>query len=96
MCVRQAHRCSSVHGHNKRCYSGLVLKCSELVDEVAGGAAEPVKPPQDERVRKSKLIQWLVGIGPQATGSRNSVDEHPVAPGGLERVDMWRVVLVSR
>ena len=60
----------------------------QLVDEVPDGSTEPVESPDDEGVAGAELVEELVELGPVLQRPGHGVDEHAVAAGGVERVDL--------
>ena len=71
------------------------LEDVNLVDEVADGAAEPVKPPHDKGVAVSGVVQQLGELGALGECAGAGVGEDPVAAPASERVDLHPGVLVT-
>jgi hypothetical protein len=65
------------------------------VDQVPEGAAEAVELPDDERVAGTQLVQDLGEGGAVGAGTAGGLDKHPIAAGGLQRVDLKLGLLVG-
>ena len=52
------------------------------------GSTEPVESPDDESVAGAELVEELVELGPVLQRPGHGVDEHAVAAGGAQRVDL--------
>ena len=65
------------------------------VDQVAQGPAEPVEFPDDQGAAGAELVQDLLEQWAVGHGAASGLDEHPVAAGTLERVDLQVRLLVG-
>jgi hypothetical protein len=57
----------------------LVVEGVQLIEEVPDRPAEPIEPPDDERVVRADLVEELVEFGAVLKRPRHDVNEHPVA-----------------
>jgi hypothetical protein len=65
------------------------------VDQVAQGAAQAVEFPDDRGIAGAQLVQDLVEGGAVGAGAAGRLGEHPIAAGGLQRVDLELWLLIG-
>jgi hypothetical protein len=58
-------------------------------------AAEAVQLPDDQSVAQPELVEELLEGGPVGAGAAGGLGEHPIAAGGLQRVDLEVGLLVD-
>ena len=65
------------------------------VDQMPQGPTEPIQLPDDQGVAGAQLVQDLLKDWPVGAGAAGRLSEHPVAAGGLQRVDLKLGLLVG-
>ena len=57
--------------------------------------AKPIQLPHHQSVTRTQLVKKLIQRRPGGQGTTGGVDEHPVAAGRLQRIDLQVGMLLS-
>jgi hypothetical protein len=75
------------------------LSCLKFLHQVGKDrdlAAKPVQLPRNQHVTRPRVVQCRAHLRPVLGSAARLLHEHPVAPGGLQRIELKIKILIRR